>query len=661
MASPYAVISEEIYSQISSRLQGNPEDRDRFAAKGTAKEVLTSSLLRQFFRALDLSETSTAALSDLDEDHLLERIFDRDLYDFLATLIYITCNIHAARTFVTELLVKDIWSENSYRLPVERRVLQSLFRDQITIDKFLDSQACFCAIVICKGRNIVIKHKKRVLLPYLDERPLGEGSFGKVFKVKIAPGHLYDPIEKSINQSPRDVVRKDYKVNDKVIRHGQSTPEHEILNQIFSAVNKCGNIVPILGSLTIGSEDYSLFMPLAKCDLWEYMTDTTRRPLDKPRMILAAQGLANGLDFLHNGIKDKEGNKLVCYHMDLKPANILVFLNKVDDNIDYIWKISDFGLSKIKESRTDTTAPGGYKGRYFKSVFVQRALQDPSGTLSRRKEATYLAPESQLSDRSMGKGSDLWSLACIISILFVYLENGADGVKHYSDERSEHPKSEGYDRFYIRERFQSYQVNPVVKRTHSTLITKANTRDRFEGAAVKMILETLESCVFIHHTKRCTADFLEKALGETYQVYKNLKPPLPGDRPSSKDLWILDKLSNFKRRRQYQKIKRANPICILEEADPFKGCDIAPNGSVIAFWTDFKLSYYTEESVYKAESLQSAEPNGPPGLAPAKGTFSIDHSIWKSVSVTDKYLVASVSSASFEVRFIYQVSKKSLT
>lgn len=653
MELPYAEISEELRDLISVRLNGNPEDRGCFAAKGTAKEVLTNSLLRRFFKSLDLSGHSTASLDELSEDRLLRRIAERDLYDFLATLIHIACNIHAARSFVTELLAKDNWYKDLHSLPVERNVLDSLFNHQITTNKFLGSQACFCAIVIRKAEKVVIKNNRMRLLPYLDEKRIGEGSYGRVYKVKIATGHFYDPEMKTLSQEPMVMVRKDYKVDPRATR----TPEHEILKKIFSAVNQCGNIVPIWGFLATGVEDYSLFMPQAHCDLWHYMTQDTPRAVDKLGLIRAARGLANGLNFLHNGIKDGEFTTFNCYHMDLKPNNILVFLEKVGDKTVYVWKISDFGLSKIKRSTTDETASSASRGDHFDSIFAQRPLQDTAGASNRRQAATYGAPESLLPEHSMGSESDVWSLGCIISILFVYLEKGADGVNLYSDERVAHPRSDAIDRFFIRERLTSYQVNPAVRKRHSALIAKARARNRLEGDAVRTILDFLENDVFIHHTRRANAELFEKKLKETYDKYQGLTYPQSDASPNTDNRSIRDRLNIFHPKDCNRMIKQEHPICILQETKPFKGCDIAPDGSAVVLWTDFQLSFYSDESLYRAESLHPTEQDRLPPVASAAKEHYIEHSIWKSVSVTHRYLVASVSSASFEVRPAYQISK----
>ncbi len=56
-----------------------------------------------------------------------------------------------------------------------------------------------------------------------------------------------------------------------------------------------------------------------------------------------------------------KSEQLQCYHLDLKPQNILVFEMGCND----IWKISDFGISKIK------TVPHGQSDLASKHLLVK--------------------------------------------------------------------------------------------------------------------------------------------------------------------------------------------------------------------------------------------------------------------------------------------------
>ncbi|KAJ5994331.1 hypothetical protein N7451_010055 [Penicillium sp. IBT 35674x] len=637
----YSDLCEEIYKRITAKLQGSPEDGRRFAATGTTKKVLNDGLLRRFFTSLELHD-GVSRTTTSNTDLLIRRIAERDLYNFLATLIYITCSIHAARTFVYELVAHDAWHAGIYKLPVKRDVLADLFRDQVTPDKFLEHQACFCPVVITKGKEIPIENPDRQRLPYLGETFLNEGSFGAVYRVKIAKGHFYDPVFKSANGEPIEIARKDYIRSSRENRN-----ETLIMKQILSAEWSCKNIVESYGSLAVGLKTYSLFMPLAMCDLWAYMMQYTPQKPEKAAIIKAAQGLANGLKFLHTGITMGDGERLVCYHMDLKPKNILVFPEEVDGNIHYVWKISDFGMSRVKSVRTERSGLRSEGENNFNGPFVRREQpEDGSGTMNRREQSTYLAPESISANRNMKTSSDVWSLGCVLSVLFAYLEGGAAGVTSYSDKRVAHSKAESYDRFFVRDGgFKPFQVNPEVRKYHDYLIVRARQRNANEGAAVRLMLEFLENEVFKDQSKRCNVSAVEKMIQETRQRYENLEqPPIETQYMPRKSNWITKMRNQFLSaggETSHGVDCRLERI-YLDDNEPFKGCGISPDGYIVAFWTDFKISIYT------SNSLPIVGANEPIPVVRSAGEYTISDCIWKSVSVTDKYLVASTSGGNFE-------------
>lgn len=79
----------------------------------------------------------------------------------------------------------------------------------------------------------------------------------------------------------------------------------------------------------------------------------------------------------------------------------------------------------------------------------------------------------------------------------------------------------------------------------------------------------------------------------------------------------------------------------LASSDDFKGCEITPDASLVAYWTDIKISLFTNQS------LSSREANA---VAPA-ASREIEETgcIWGTIAVTRKYLVASTTGASFNV------------
>lgn len=526
----YDDLCHDIYMRLYSQLERKDEERYRFAPAGTAKGVLHHDILMRFFQSL-LSLGTAIIEFGLTEEDLVRRMDERQLHDFLAILMFATCRVQAARIFTTQLVAGDKWPVMSstgnkfHTLPAGREELLELFHgDIVTVDKFLATQACFCPVVIQRREEVSVKSLEEHRLPYIEEKLLSQGSFGMVYKVKIAKGHFYDPRSKTVNSEDTEIARKDYRISE------NAHIEHEIMGKILSSSSwECKNIVENYGSLHISPAKYSLFMPLGNCDLMAYMREIHKtKPGDvteKAKIIRSAIGLAAGLNFLHNKLKTSDEEDLVCYHMDLKPDNVLMFRETKNNETNYIWKISDFGMARVKLRNRYHNSESE---RDFNSWFIQRNKEkDHSSlaTLNRRGDGTYLAPESISAMPSMKTSSDVWSLGCVISIVFSYLEEGGDGVARYQDARLKENHADGIDRFFLRgTRFTSSKVLPVIRKWHGGLIKNAKKRDDREGRALKFILRYLETSVFeINQAKRHGVDAVEEALRETYRRYKELE------------------------------------------------------------------------------------------------------------------------------------------
>jgi serine/threonine protein kinase len=643
----YARLCDEVYKRILGKLERHEEEERRFAVNGTARKVLDDDFLKRFFRSLCLSAVISMGHGHINESDLIRRLDKKNLYDFLAIMIFTTCTIEAARTFTIELLINDSWPPDMFRLPVGRKQLRELFREDITPDKFLAHQACFCPVTIVKGREYRIKTPGRERLPYLEEKLRAKGSFGAVYTVKIAKGHFYDPQTELANRHPMTVARKDYLVA------GESARDQEVMKKILSADRACKNIVDYYGSVAIGLTTYSLFMPMAICDLKVYMMELHKTNpntiSDKAGFIRCAHGLAGGLNFLHNGMRSANGERLVCYHMDLKPSNILIYRDTGHGESPYIWKISDFGMSRVKVRRR---GEGVDSESNFNSWFLRRPkAQEPStsGTMNRRGEGTYLAPEAIAATPTMKTGSDVWSLGCVISVLFAYLEEGALGVDRYSDKRGDLDSADGYDRFFIRTRgWGPFKPHPVVREWHDRLIHHAKQRNRKEANAVEFMLGYLDNRVFKEQSKRCNVTALENMLWYTYIKYIDADPTSAQNPESHNPARAgVDPIKRPRWWRAFQSQKDPPPNgrvnrWLLDSHDAFKGWAISPEGSLIAFWTDSKISLYTSESLHPDDTRVKT-------LVPE---FTLDDTgaIWKSISLTENHLIAFTSGDRPQVR-----------
>lgn len=533
----FDALCKQVYSQLLNKLERKDDPNLRFATNGTAERVLHSDLLTRLFQSLLIPYQTAAQQFGLTEDELVKRVEDRELHDFLAVLLFSSCGIEAGRIFTKELVARNEWplkgrvsGNDIHLLPASRDDLLHLFKDGVIVDKFRSSQACFSTVVIRNRQEVIVESLASQRLPYLEEEELGSGSFGKVFKVKIAKGHFKDTRHGTLNDTTMDVARKDYITTAQF----DGEKERNMMETILKgSTRKCENILGNYGSLRIGTDGYSLFMPCAICDLSDYMTKyhpTRRSTVDeKAPIVLAAKGLAEGLDFLHNEMTGPDQQDMVCYHMDLKPSNILIFRDTAyDGGTRFVWKLSDFGMARVKYRKRGQTVER--EEMDFNSAFKHRikpeSERSPSGTRNRRGEGTYLPPESLTSTRTMTTASDVWALGCVLSVVFVYLEEGGEGVENYQMRRLKHADSDGYDRFFVRGRsFQPNHDHPEVKKTHARLVKQAAQRQAEEMHAVQSMLSYLEQRVLVlDQGGRDGVKKVKEKLSQTYTYFKSMPP-----------------------------------------------------------------------------------------------------------------------------------------
>ncbi|KAL4905101.1 hypothetical protein BDW74DRAFT_19058 [Aspergillus multicolor] len=649
----YDSLHTEIYNEVYSHLERKDRESLRFAPVRTAELVLHADKLRRFFCSLLEPERTTLDQFNATEDELVERVKQRRLHRFIIVLIIAGCCVRSARIAIAALLAGD---DSALRrngtpkisLPASREDLTALFgADEVDADKFLGKQAYFCPIIINRRTEMRFDATDHLRLPYLDEQTMGKGFFGQVFKVKIAKGHLYDPIHGSANLDPMEVARKDYQVSNEF----DPAAEREIMEMIHaSSAWECPNILRNMGSLAFGPKSYSLFMPLAICDLRAYMMDHHQsRPnsiAEKMDIIRCAVGLAGGLHFLHHEMKTPKMEQLVCYHMDLKPSNILIFSEPGrDGKIRNIWRISDFGMSCMKIRRSK----GGFEAeRNVNRWFIRRSEPDTkdasiSGTLNRRAEGTYLAPEADSSDRVMKSNSDVWSLGCVLSVLFAYMEDGREGVIQYADDRLRCNEAGASDKFAVRG-FRGTKPNPAISKIHGYLIKRASGRSGREGDIVDDSLSYIEKHVLqIDQSKRRDANDVAGMLETAFKGYDKLAE----DHHSSLLKGLTESRGDRVRQKILAKIPRRDPDThstivdqwYLSEAEAFKGCQISPDCSFVVYWTDHKIL------LYDAQSLGSVK--GDSVSCVGQFTLRRENCFWDSIRLTEKYLVASTTQATF--------------
>jgi hypothetical protein len=84
-------------------------------------------------------------------------------------------------------------------------------------------------------------------------------------------------------------------------------------------------------------------------------------------------------------------------------------------------------------------------------------------------------------------------------------------------------------------------------------------------------------------------------------------------------------------------------IYSVTRSEPIKGCSVSSDGSLVVYWTDTNLKLYTSVSISRRLTGRHIETTSAEHDLENSGYF------WKSVRVTDEYLVASTTKMNFDV------------
>lgn len=171
------------------------------------------------------------------------------------------------------------------------------------------------------------------------------------------------------------------------------------------------NIIPFLGSYTLGDQHFLLF-PFYPMDLNTFMRQEV--PFgefgDMSIFTAALVGLASALQSVHE--LNRRCNLTPAflttygYHHDIRPANILV--------TEKSFVLADFGLAR-------PTLP-----------------DQECSTIWIKNIGHYVAPECmtpELKPQQVGRSYDIWAFGCLLTELATYMEQGANGVSEFRSQR----------------------------------------------------------------------------------------------------------------------------------------------------------------------------------------------------------------------------------
>jgi serine/threonine protein kinase len=196
--------------------------------------------------------------------------------------------------------------------------------------------------------------------------------------------------------------------------------------------------------------NFIIISPLADLDLYNFFRGSYPDFQDRQRrftpiaLLKESLGLAAALNFLHNGLRMREGQKVACAHLDLKPENILVKWGAGGATVVGRWKIHDFGTSRIKEPSATNHKVSGSGG-----LLPGDFLRQFSFTRAGRAPGPFQAPEVQFSqERVVGRESDMWSFGCILAFVLAFAIGGPKHIlqlaKTLNESVSEDTETDDY-------------------------------------------------------------------------------------------------------------------------------------------------------------------------------------------------------------------------
>lgn len=302
--------------------------------------------------------------------------------------------------------------------------------------------------------------------------------------------------------------------------------EKDILSKLRNSLFDESRVMTSLGTMTyLGSpRALSIFFPVAAFDLDDYLFGKESRPsiyqypVDPAHLIKEFACLTHALNYLHNEIRLDDGEQFVCVHHDLKPDNILV----VDDGSPVgRWKVTDFGLSRVKHA--ESKQPSTRTTLYDHVSSVRASLTSP-----KRREGTFQPPEiEKVGEKVMGPKSDIWALGCVLCLVLMYAIEGVPGVNGFQNRRLKQKKSRGSSASYEHDYFyRGDQLNPQVL----SALEETTQKGAWARNCVEIIKKTLQIDPAQRPKAKLVEDWLfERVLSELRESSSrgstSIKPP----------------------------------------------------------------------------------------------------------------------------------------
>lgn len=417
--------------------------------------------------------------------------------------------------------------------------------------------------------------------------------------------------------------------------------EGTTIKQFIQATKDHSNIATTKASLEWGNT-YSLFFDLANCNLWDFFminADVVKTLKEKRRVFSQTIGLASALHYLHDELYLASTNeRLQCYHLDLKPQNILVFGTSGNE----IWKISDFGISQIKRiSPNKSQSAAEHHVSFLDKIFKSKKPdEDPSsGVDNSRYGGTYAAPEAKEKSDTVTRKSDVWSLACVITLVLTFLHNPSHGIAQFQKSRS---RDRSHDWFFDSEALkpgsETKEILHVSVSTWLATLNHGTLGDDSEARATRMATNLLVNRMFLKNQEdRLTAKDVERELEKIQSSFTEL--------PESRSEHVTPKPVRHPRLPRWPfhtKISNPHVSWRFDIPDAYKRCRFSADGRYLCVASNHVMAVKPISGIQQGQT-------GTPFPSPKDKQ-------WADFSIGSKYLCAALDSDYFEVHLYLAIT-----
>ncbi|MCJ1329322.1 hypothetical protein MMC10_006001 [Thelotrema lepadinum] len=416
----------------------------------------------------------------------------------------------------------DLWVSNDHDLtPLPYEIRKLFLQSQYRVKPYIISE---------QDPNKTIELDSNVRLPITHEKlNIGMGGYGKVSEIRIPPRY-FKTRKGAVYPSEQVFALKSIQIKEDFFQEvrnlgilKESLTSHDRIIQHHATFIQGNTYHILLPRAKFG--DLALFLNEGQAvfgDGQSYQFDEQfpnyRRGNSAGDLLNQTASIADALKWLHHDLRIEGEADLYLLHMDLKPGNILIMEDDTSSRKSTVgkWVLTDFGISVCKETDRDSasqrTAVITIRDAYER---LDAPSTKESQTRPRRCEGKYQAPEVRFSvERTVGRKSDVWSLACITAEVVAFSLEGKQALEEFENRRLEDNHRDDYFYLESRDPAQEPSLRPGVKSFLSGLIEKHNECGAWLDHVITVILETLK----IRATGRPSAGQFRSLLTHVSQV-----------------------------------------------------------------------------------------------------------------------------------------------